>query len=100
MIENFKYWAARKLLNLCSRWLHKSSCVMQDAGRRWQFNNDWTQPTSDHDGAASVKSAETYFEDGWDAYADLCMEDRIEMEREEAWQKRVSDSHNTVNDRG
>lgn len=36
---------------------------------------------------AEVKSS---FEDGWNAYADLIMEDRIEMEREEAWEKRVS----------
>ena len=37
--------------------------------------------------SAEVKSS---FEDGWNAYADLIMEDRIEMEREEAWEKRVS----------
>lgn len=49
MIENIKYWLVRKLLNLCSAWLSPSVCAMQDGGRKWQFNNNWTQPTSDHD---------------------------------------------------
>lgn len=49
MIEDFKYWLMRRLLNLCSMWLPPSSCAMQDSARKWQFNNNWVQPTSDHD---------------------------------------------------
>lgn len=49
MVENFKDWLVRKMLNLCSDWLPSSSCAMQDSARKWQFNNNWIQPTSDCD---------------------------------------------------
>ena len=45
MTENLKEWLARKLLGACHSMLPHSSCVMQDARARWQFNNDWEQPS-------------------------------------------------------
>ena len=49
MIEDFKYWLVRRLLNLCSIWLPPSCSAMQDSARKWQFNNNWIQRTSDCD---------------------------------------------------
>ena len=48
---DFKQWLARRLLNAASRLLQTKRAYNGNMG--WMFDNDWTQPISEHDQSAS-----------------------------------------------
>lgn len=48
-MDDFKQWLARVLLNCASRLL-QTKCEYNGT-RGWMFDNDWTQPISEHDTA-------------------------------------------------
>ena len=49
MMDDFRYWLARKLLSLVNC-IDPHTKIMVDAKERWKFQRGWLQPTSSQRG--------------------------------------------------